>query len=101
VWTARKGSISSIVAKGARIALGELAAMPKATKAKGRGLVTGPDRRSRLGDVLNALLRYLVITARDLADSLRASHQTETATARVACFDPRRSGEGNDRSGEL
>ena len=49
------------------VALRELTAMT-AIEGKGRGIVVRFDCRSRISDVLNALLRSPVVTARGLAD---------------------------------
>ena len=59
-----EGVYQHLVAEGALIALRELTAMTE-IEGKGRGIVVRHDRRSRIGDVLNALLRSPVVTARD------------------------------------
>ena len=45
------------------------------------------DRRSRLGDVLDALVRNPPMTARGLAHSLRTAHPS-AASAVIACSPP-------------
>lgn len=71
-----------MVAEGARIALGELGRMGE-IEGKGRGVAASHDRRSRLGDMLDGLLRTPVVTARRLAESLGVTPQTATAALRV------------------
>jgi hypothetical protein len=78
-----EGVCLHMVAGGARTALRELASMT-ATAEKGRGLVH--DRRSRLGEVLDALLRNPVLMARGVADSLHITHQTATSALSVLGF---------------
>ena len=73
-----------MVAERARMALRELAAMIK-VEGKGRGLLH--DLRSRLGDVLDALVRNPPMTARGLAHSLRTAHQSAASAVR-ACSPP-------------
>ena len=55
-----EGVYLHMVAEGALIALRELTAMTE-IEGKGRGIVVRLDRRSRIGDVLNALLRSPVV----------------------------------------
>jgi DNA-binding MarR family transcriptional regulator len=71
-----------MVAEGARIALRELARMVE-IEGKGRDLEARHGRRSRLGDVLDCLLRTPAVTARQLANSLRVTPQTATAALRA------------------
>ena len=71
-----------MVAESALIALRELARMIE-IEGKGRGSAARHDRRSRLAEVLDGLLRTPVVTARGLADSLWVTAQTATAALRA------------------
>jgi hypothetical protein len=70
-----------LVAESARMALRELDRLA-ATAEKGRGVVAGGDKRSRLPDALDALLREPALTPKALAARLRIAPQTGTALLR-------------------
>ena len=68
--------------KRARMALRELDRL-EAAAAQGRGVVAGGDRRSRLPDALDALLRTPALTPKALAARLKVAPQTGTALLRA------------------
>ena len=70
-----------LVAESARMGLRELDRLEAAAE-KGRGLVAGGDRRSRLPDALDALLRVPALTPKALAARLKVAPQTGTALLR-------------------
>jgi hypothetical protein len=70
-----------LIAESARMGLRELDRL-EAAAAKGRGGLAGTDRRSRLPDTLDALLRAPVVTPKALAARLRIAPQTATALLR-------------------
>ena len=70
-----------LVAESARMGLRELDRLNDAAE-KGRGLVAGCDRRSRLPDAIDALLRTPALTPKTLAARLRIAPQTGTAVLR-------------------
>jgi HTH DNA binding domain len=72
-----------LIAESARLALRELDRLEAAASAKGRGALAGTDRRSRLPDALDALLRAPVLTPKSLAAQLRIVPQTATALLRT------------------
>jgi HTH DNA binding domain len=71
-----------LVAESARAGLRELDRLEAAT-AKGRGLAAAVDKRSRLPDALEALLRTPVLTPKALAGQLGIAPQTGTALLRA------------------
>ena len=71
-----------LIAESARLGLRELDRL-EAAAAKGRGLLADSDRRSRLRDSLDALLRAPVLTPKALARQLRIAPQTATALLRT------------------
>ena len=71
-----------LIAESARLGLRELDRL-EAAAAKGRGWLAGTDRRSRLPDALDALLRTPVLTPKALAAQLRIVPQTATALLRT------------------
>jgi HTH DNA binding domain len=70
-----------LVAESARMALRELDRLA-AIAEKGRGVVAGGDKRSRLPDALDALLRVPALTPKALAARLKVAPQTGTALLR-------------------
>ena len=70
-----------LVADSARMGLRELDRLTTAT-AQGRALAAGLDRRSRLPDAIDALLRTPALTPNALARKLRLAPQTATALLR-------------------
>ena len=70
-----------LVAESARMGLRELDRL-EAVAEQGRGLVAGGDKRSRLPDALDALLRVPALTPKALAARLRIAPQTGTALLR-------------------
>jgi hypothetical protein len=71
-----------LVAEGARAALRELDRL-MTTAEQGRGLATAVDKRSRLPDVIDALLRVPALTPKALAITLGIASQTATALLRA------------------
>jgi hypothetical protein len=71
-----------LVAESARLGLRELDRLEAAAE-KGRGVVAGSDKRSRLPDALDALLRVPALTPKALAARLRIAPQTGTALLRT------------------
>ena len=71
----------------------------EAAAAQGRGVVAGGDRRSRLPDALDALLRVPALTPKALAARLRIAPQTGTALLRE--LQGRGGGPGGDGTGEF
>ena len=71
-----------LVAESARMALRELDRLEAAAE-KGRGVVAGGDKRSRLPDALDALLRVPALTPKALAARLKVAPQTGTALLRA------------------
>jgi HTH DNA binding domain len=67
-----------LVAESARMALRELDRLEAAAE-QGRGVVAGGDKRSRLPDALDALLRVPALTPKALAARLKVAPQTGTA----------------------
>jgi ribosomal protein S25 len=57
-------------------------ALLEAAAEKGRAVLAGTDRRSRLPDTMDALLRAPVVTPKALASRLRIAPQTATALLR-------------------
>jgi hypothetical protein len=70
-----------LVAESARAATRELDRLEAVTE-QGRGLVTAVDKRSRLPDAIEALLRTPVLTPKALAAQLGIAPQTATALLR-------------------
>jgi hypothetical protein len=70
-----------LVAESARAALRELDRLTTATE-QGRGLAADLDKRSRLPDAIEALLRTPVLTPKALAGQLGIAPQTATALLR-------------------
>ena len=70
-----------LVAESARMGLRELDRLAAAAE-QGRGVVAGGDKRSRLPDALDALLRVPALTPKALAARLRIAPQTGTALLR-------------------
>jgi Fic family protein len=70
-----------LVAESARAATRELDRLEAVTE-QGRGLVTAVDKRSRLPDAIEALLRTPVLTPKALATQLKVAPQTATALLR-------------------
>ena len=70
-----------LIAESARMGLRELDRLAAAA-AQGRGLTTLLDQRSRLPDVIEALLRAPVLTPKALAAKLAVAPQTATALLR-------------------
>jgi hypothetical protein len=70
-----------LVAESARAGLRELDRLEAAAE-QGRGLAAGLDKRSRLPDAIEALLRTPVLTPKALAGKLGIAPQTATALAR-------------------
>ena len=70
-----------LVAESARMALRELDRLEAAAE-QGRGVVAGGDKRSRLPDALDALLRVPALTPKALAARLKVAPQTGTALLR-------------------
>jgi hypothetical protein len=64
------------------MALRELDRLEAAAE-QGRGFVAGGDKRSRLPDALDALVRVPALTPRALAGRLRIAPQTGTALLRA------------------
>jgi hypothetical protein len=71
-----------LVAESARMGLRELDRL-EAAAAQGRGVVAGSDKRSRLPDALDALLRTPALTPKALAARLKVAPQTGTALLRA------------------
>ena len=71
-----------LVAESARMGLRELDRLEAAAE-QGRGLVAGGDKRSRLPDALDALLRTPALTPKALAARLKVAPQTGTALLRA------------------
>ena len=71
-----------LIAEGARLGLRELDRLETAAE-QGRGALAGTDRRSRLPDALDALLRAPVLTPKALAAQLGIVPQTATALLRT------------------
>jgi hypothetical protein len=71
-----------LIAESARRGLRELDRLETAAE-QGRGALAGTDRRSRLPDALDALLRAPVLTPKALAAQLRIVPQTATALLRT------------------
>jgi HTH DNA binding domain len=71
-----------LIAESARRGLRELDRL-ETTAGQGRGLLARSDRRSRLPDALDALLRAPVLTPKALAAQLRIVPQTATALLRT------------------
>ena len=71
-----------LIAESARLGLRELDRLETAS-GQGRGALAGADRRSRLPDALEALLRAPVLTPKALAAQLRIAPQTATALLRT------------------
>ena len=69
------------VAESARMALRELDRL-EAAAAQGREVVAGGDKRARLPDALDALLRTPALTPKALAAGLKVTPQTGTALLR-------------------
>ena len=72
-----------LIAEGARLGLRELDRLETAAVETGRGLAARSDKRSRLPDALDALLRAPVLTPKALAAQLRIAPQTATALLRT------------------
>jgi Fic family protein len=70
-----------LIAESARLGLRELDRLEAAAE-KGRGLLAKSDRRSRLPDALDVLLRAPVLTPKTLAAQLKIAPQTATALLR-------------------
>ncbi len=70
-----------LVADSARMGLRDLDRLEAAAE-KGRALTAGLDRRSRLPDAIDALLRHPVLSPNALAKTLRIAPQTATALVR-------------------
>ena len=70
-----------LVAESARMGLRELDRLEAAAE-QGRGVVAGGDKRSRLPDALDALLRVPALTPKALAARLKVAPQTGTALLR-------------------
>src|SRR5262249_21932212 len=70
-----------LVAESARMGLRELARLQDAA-AQGRGFVAGVDRRSRLPEAFDCLLRCPALTPKALAAKLAIAPQTATAMLR-------------------
>jgi hypothetical protein len=70
-----------LVAESARMGLRELDRLA-AMAEQGRGVVAGSDKRSRLPDALDALLRTPALTPKALAARLKVAPQTGTALLR-------------------
>jgi hypothetical protein len=70
-----------LIAESARMGLRELGRL-EAGAEKGRSVLAGTDRRSRLPDALAALLRTPALTPKALAAQLRIAPQTATALLR-------------------
>ena len=71
-----------LVAESARMGVRELDRL-EAAAAQGRGVVAGGDKRSRLPDALDALLREPALTPKALAARLKVAPQTGTALLRA------------------
>jgi hypothetical protein len=71
-----------LVAESARMGLRELDRLA-AIAEQGRGVVAGSDKRSRLPDALDALLREPALTPKALAARLKVAPQTGTALLRA------------------
>jgi hypothetical protein len=71
-----------LVAESARMALRELDRLEAAAE-QGRGVVAGGDKRSRLPDALDALLRTPALTPKALAGRLKVAPQIGTALLRA------------------
>ena len=71
-----------LVAESARMGLRELDRLEAAAE-QGRGVVAGGDKRSRLPDALDALLRTPALTPKALAARLKVAPQTGTALLRA------------------
>ena len=71
-----------LIAESARLGLRELDRLEAAAE-QGRGQLARSDRRSRLPDALDALLRAPVLTPKALAAQLRIVPQTATALLRT------------------
>jgi hypothetical protein len=72
-----------LIAESARLGLRELDRLEAAAAEKGRGLAARSDKRSRLPDARDALLRAPVLTPKALATQLRIAPQTATALLRT------------------
>jgi Fic family protein len=72
-----------LIAESARVGLRELHRLEAAAAGKGRDLLAPSDRRSRLPDALDALLRAPVLTPKQLAAQLKIVPQTATALLRT------------------
>jgi Fic family protein len=72
-----------LIAESARLGLRELERLETAAVDTGRGLAARSDKRSRLPDALDALLRAPVLTPKALAAQLRIAPQTATALLRT------------------
>jgi HTH DNA binding domain len=70
-----------LVAESARAGLRELDRLEVAAE-KGRGVIDGCDKRARLPDALDALLRAPALTPKALAGRLKVAPQTGTAVLR-------------------
>jgi hypothetical protein len=70
-----------LIAESARMGLRQLDRL-EAAAAKGRALTAGLDRRSRLPDAIDALLRTPVLTPNALAAKLKVAPQTATSVLR-------------------
>jgi hypothetical protein len=71
-----------LIAESARLGLREMDRL-EAAAGRSRGLAARSDKRSRLPDALDALLRAPVLTPKALASRLRVAPQTATALLRV------------------
>ena len=87
-----------LIAESARRGLQELDRLEAAAE-QGRGLLARCDRRSRLPDALEALLRAPVLTPKALAAQLRIAPQTATALAADVAGGG--GGKGGDGAGEF
>ena len=72
-----------LIAESARLGLRELDRLEAAAVEKGRELAARADKRSRLPDALDALLRAPVLTPKALAAQLKIAPQTATALLRT------------------
>ena len=71
----------ALVAESARLGLRALERLQSVAE-QGRGVVAGGDKRSRLPDALDALLRAPALTPKALAARLKVAPQTGTALLR-------------------
>ena len=71
-----------LVAKSARMGLRKLDRLEAAAE-KGRGLIAGLDRRSRLADAVERFLRAPVLTPKTLGETLGVAPQTATTLLRA------------------